>query len=62
MARTKIDRITLTIRLPIDLYEKIEKMAKERGIDLTPMIYQLLNRGLIVERHMEHLFFDRFNS
>ena len=62
MARTKIERCVLTIRLPKDLYEKIVQIAKERGIDLTPMIYQLLNRGYKIEREMERLFFDRFKS
>lgn len=62
MARKKIERCSLTIRLPKDLYDKLVEIAKERGIDLTPMIYQLLNRGINVEREMEHLFFDRFKS
>jgi len=60
MARKKIDRRTLSVRFPTDLYEKIKKMAEERGIDLSPMIYQLLNRGYNVEREMERLLFDRF--
>ena len=60
MARKKIDRRTLSVRLPVDLYEKIVQIAKEREIDLTPMIYQLLKRGYSVEREMERLFFERF--
>jgi predicted DNA-binding ribbon-helix-helix protein len=41
MARRKIDRHALSIRLPMDLYDKIEEMTEERGIELTQMIYPL---------------------
>ena len=51
-------RHALTLRVPQQLYDQLRKMAKERGIDLTPLLIQLLHRGYQMERAIERALFE----
>ena len=53
----------MTIRIPSELYEKVERMRVERNMpDLTSLVLHLITRGYMLERKMELSLFRDFEG
>ena len=58
-AKEKVKKQTITVRLPLELCEKLEEMAKERHISVPTLIPLLITWGYRIEHRMDQLFFRR---